>query len=353
MATSGTIGQTTFTTRQVVDHAFRRCRLVPQQITGESIQTAQDLLWMILSNLNQRGIALWAVAEQFIGLVENVPQTPLKVGTLDVFNINLRQLTRLTGTATATSGAASLAFDGDLATSTTQAFPGGNIALALTTASVVTMVGVCPNATATWGFTIQTSSNSGSSWTTRVTASEQAVSGQWLWYAIQGATDETTNVRIVANGTTTLSVKEFVVGNNTQDITISKIDRDSYATLPNKQFVGRPVQCWYDRQRDAQYLWMWPAPAQDYTITYCVQVYAQRQLQDVGALTQTLDIPQRWYLPIVADLARNLAMEIKEVDPQLVPTLEASADRLLNAAWNGESDGATARLLPNIGVYNA
>ena len=35
MAYSGTVSETTFNALKVVDHAFRRCRLPAQAITGE------------------------------------------------------------------------------------------------------------------------------------------------------------------------------------------------------------------------------------------------------------------------------------------------------------------------------
>ncbi len=46
MATSGTVSTTNFTTRQVIDHAFRRCRLGAQQITSEMIDVANDQLYI-------------------------------------------------------------------------------------------------------------------------------------------------------------------------------------------------------------------------------------------------------------------------------------------------------------------
>ena len=64
-------------------------------------------------------------------------------------------------------------------------------------------------------------------------------------------------------------------------------------------------------------------------------------------------LPDRWYLPVIADLARNCAREIKECDPSIWPDLDKEADRLLTEGWNGETSGGPARFLPNISGYTA
>lgn len=352
MATSGTVGQTIFTTRQVIDHAMRRCKLAAQQITAEHLAIARDVLWLQLSTLNSRGIALWAVAAQLQGLVDSVAQVALSTGTLDVLDANLRTITRLTGTASASTGTAANAFDSSLSTTCTNSVAAGYIQLLLATAAALTTCGICPNVSGTWAFTIQTSDD-GVTWTTRVTqAATAVVAGTWLWYDVPGVSS-TTYMRIVGGATTTLDVRELVFGNAPSDIPLAPIDRNTYAALPNKSSTGRPTMYWLDRQRNIPQLTVWPTPSSAYVMTSLVALYTQRQIQDVGTLAQELEIPQRWYMAIVCELAKHLSLEIKEVDASLVPVLTAIADLEMTKAWDGESDRSPVRLLPNIRAYTA
>jgi hypothetical protein len=70
-------------------------------------------------------------------------------------------------------------------------------------------------------------------------------------------------------------------GQNQQDLTITRISVSTYATIPNKNATGRPIQVWVDRQSGATYpaggrpqgtdpitgidnpkIYVWPAPDQ-------------------------------------------------------------------------------------------
>jgi hypothetical protein len=84
VAVSGTVSQTTFNTRKVIDHAFRRCRLPPQGVSSEMIATANEALYLILSNLANRGIQLWCIQKDILPLYEAVSEIPLPVGTVDI-----------------------------------------------------------------------------------------------------------------------------------------------------------------------------------------------------------------------------------------------------------------------------
>jgi hypothetical protein len=85
--------------------------------------------------------------------------------------------------------------------------------------------------------------------------------------------------------------------------------------------------------------------------TYQIVLWRQRYIMDVGTMTQEVEIPQRWYEAIVALLATRLALEVLEVDPQLVPTLNALADKALMIAQMEERDNSPMMIQPNIGPY--
>jgi len=90
MAYSNTVSQTVFNTRRVIENAARRCKLPAQSLTPEHVDIANDQLFMLLSDLSNRGIQLWCIDKQIYPLYNGVGDVTLVTGTLDVLNSNLR-----------------------------------------------------------------------------------------------------------------------------------------------------------------------------------------------------------------------------------------------------------------------
>lgn len=350
MATSGTVGTTTISCAQILDHAFRRCKLVPQLVTNEHIDTAKRILWLNLTMLANRGITLWVIDTQLIGLTYGQHDIVMPAGGIALLNSNLRNIQRISGSAFSSAGGSSgNAYDQDLTTPCTQTSPNGYIQITFDAQpSALTQVGILPAASGTWNFSLQWSD--GFTWTTITTVTTAVTAGQWLWYDVDGV-PAAEAMRIQASGGTTLNVYEVMCGNTPSDIPMSPMDRDTWTQLPNKSFTGRPVQYYWDRRINAPIMHIWPAPGSGYQLTYLLVNYVQRQLQDVGTLSQNIELPDRWYLPMIADLARNLAREIKEVDPSILPDLDQEATRLVAQGWDNETSGGTARFIPNISGY--
>ena len=120
--------------------------------------------------------------------------------------------------------------------------------------------------------------------------------------------------------------------------------------MPNKYFLGRPLQFWFDRQINQPVMHLWPAP-NEAAETQQIIVWRHRYIQDVGTMTQELDIPQRWFDAIVALLASKLAEETPEVDAQLMPILEVKAEKALAQAENEERDNSPIYWAPLISPY--
>lgn len=351
MAVSGTTSQTVFSTQQVIDHAFRRCKLVPQQITPEYIDAALDLLYLILSTLCSKGIALWRIEKIILPLYTAVQSVPCPVGTVDMLNANLRNLQRATGTASASEGDADFAFDSDLETACTQTTPGGYIQEEFESATAISNYGILPNATGSWDITIQVSEDGVTYRTVYANTAFAAVAGEWQWFDLEGQIP-VNFIKLQAGMTTTLDVTEFFTGNMPNEIPLYKMNRDDYSNLSNKFFGGRPTQFWYNKQRTQPIMELWPSPQEQYTF-YQIVAYVQKYIQDVGTMTQELDIPQRWYLAIVCELARQLGLEIKEVPGEMMPFLREEAESQLAIAWAGETDSSPAAFRPNLKPYTA
>jgi hypothetical protein len=100
------------------------------------------------------------------------------------------------------------------------------------------------------------------------------------------------------------------------DININRISVDTYATIPNKNAQGRPIQVWIERRSGATEpsgvasprVTVWPVPDQSnyYTFVY----WRLRRIQDAGSGVTTQDIPFRFLPAMVAGLAFHLSMKI-------------------------------------------
>lgn len=350
MATSGTIGQTTFNTRKVIDNAYRGCKLPAQTVTGEMISIAKEQLYMLLSALANAGAPLWCIEKYILPLYQGVHSVPVPVGTVDVLNANLRTLQRLTGTETSSEGTASLAFDGDVDTATNQITAAGWIQTQLDGDTLVTTVGILPDATATWDFSLQWSDD-GLTWTTFYTdTAYAAIDMEWLWLDFQGLAAHT-YWRLKANNTTVLNVRELYWANTPQDIMLARINKDDYWNMPNKDFQGRPTEYWFNQKAQEQSIMeVWPAPneaAQFQQLT----LLTHRHIMDVGALTETLEIPDRWFEAVVWQLAARLAAITPEVTEPATARAEKNAAEFLRLAWMDQRDNSPMQIMPNISPY--
>jgi hypothetical protein len=176
------------------------------------------------------------------------------------------------------------------------------------------------------------------------------VDGTWLWYDIDpGVTVQYYRMR--ETGGKTLAVREFYVGNNSTEIMMSRLNRDDYTNLPNKNFTSnQPFQFWFDRTIPQPKMYLWPTPSDPFVQ---ITVWCSRQIQDVGALQDSLEIPQRWYEAIVFMLSHRMALELPQVDPTRIAYLEKMADKYLYEAEQEERDNSPIYLAPNISVYTS
>lgn len=351
MTTSGTISETVFRTNRVIDRAFGRCKIPQQKITAELIQTAKDNLYLMLSNLSMKGVQLWCIEKLIIGTYENKAMLTLPDGTYDLIGEpNYRTTSRLEGTNTSSAGGTvANAFDDDFDTACTQTSTNGNISTEFDEDTLVTTVGILPNTSATWSLVFERSDD-GVTWTTAYTVGAQAyVNSEWSWFDIDGNLEATYfRVRETAGGT--LNVREIYWGNTPQEIEMGRLNKDSYTTLPNKTFSGKPVQFWFDQQRDNPVLHMWPVTALTNRYDQII-VWRQRYIQDVGTLTETLDVPQKWFEPIIAGLAARIAAESAEVPDQREAMLKMEAASALAEVQGAERDNSPFTITPMIGGY--
>ena len=350
MATSGTVGQTVINVQKFIDHGARRCGKLAEELTSEQVMSARESLFFLLSNLANRGIQYWAIDKIVIGLKPDQYIYTLPDGSIDVLNALYRQLERPSGGYTASSGIAALAFDNDTATIDTQVSPNGNIAVNYGTDNPIYAgsIGILPGVSGSFHILLETSTD-GVTWNLLHDCGvETWVDNTWLWYDIDpGASTQFYRMR--ETGGNTLAVREFYVGNNSREVMMARLNRDDYTNLPNKNFTAnQPYQFWFDRTIPKPSIYLWPTPS---TAFVQMTVWYSRQIQDVGSLTDTLEIPQRWYLAVQSMLAHQMSMELPGVDMQRIAYLEKQADSYLYQAEQEERDKSPIYWAPNISVY--
>lgn len=351
MATSGTVSATVVDTRQVIDHALRRCRIPTPTITPEMQEIARQNLFLLLSSLANQGLPLWTIEKEIYALKTGMTTITCPTGTIDLLNFNLRNLQRLEGTyATSAGGTAAYAFDDDYDTSCTQTSTNGYISIELDSETQVSSFGILPNGDLTTALSFDQSAD-GTTWTTVDTYTSTTYADEtWYWFDLD-PTPFNVWFRIRATGGGTLNLREFYVGNSPNEVPLYRMNRDDFWNQNNKAMVGQPLQFWFDRQRDQPVMWLWPA-VQDSYREYQFVVNRTRYIQDVGTLRQTLDIPQRWYEAVIWMLAWRCALEIPEVDKAVVPMLKAMNDEQEAKVRSEERDNAPIRWIPDLTAYS-
>jgi hypothetical protein len=353
MAYSGTVGTTVINVQTLIDHGARRCGKLAEELTSEQLLSSRQSLFFLLSHLANLGINYWAINKKVIGLTADKYTYEMPLGCVDVLNVLYRSLNRPTGAyATSAGGTVANAFDNDVDTICTQTSANGNISINYGSSNSVYVgsIGFLPATTGTLSIIYEYSTD-GTTWSTLVDLGSVAVvNNEWIWTDIT-AGETVQYYRCRAYNGTTLSVRELYFGNNSREIQMSRLNRDDYTNLPNKNFTAnQPFQFWFDRTIPQPEVYLWPTPSDPFIQ---MTVWYQRQIMDVGALTDELEVPQRWYEATVFMLAHRMSLELPQVAMDRIGYLEKMADKYLFEAEQEERDKSPIYLAPNISPYTA
>lgn len=359
--TSGTVGVQNLDLTSLITIATRRCGRLPGSLNAEDMQTAQNAAFLCLSSLVNQGIPLWTIEKIVMGININQYLLPLPPATIDVRNVLYRYNVLPSGGTPFSSagGNASNAFNGIGTSACTQTAPNGYISYNFGQQIQIPFVGFLNNQTEALS-TVWEYSNDNINWTQMAVGSnaggqfgtfgsQSYNANQWYWQDI-AQPPMAQYFRLRETGGGTLNVLQVVFGQPAREVTISRSNADDYQNLPYKNQVGgngRPLQFWFDRQIQPQ-MWLWPSSG--YLFNSLV-MYARRQIQDVGSLTDTLEFPTRWLDAIISDLAVRLAYELQGIQAQRIPMLENRLAMAMKLAWSEERDDSPVMYQPNISVY--
>lgn len=128
------------------------------------------------------------------------------------------------------------------------------------------------------------------------------------------------------------------------DRVVSPISRTEYASIPQKLQSGPPTSFFLNRQITPT-VSIWPVPPDN---TYTLAYWRMRQLQDVSASAQGVDIPYRWYEAICAGLAAKLAVKFA---PDRIGMLMPMAQQAWLDAASEDRQRTPTRIRPNMTGY--
>ena len=148
-------------------------------------------------------------------------------------------------------------------------------------------------------------------------------------------------------GADTIDILSAVIrtgsGTNQSDTQISRISRDVYLNIPNKNTQARPNQWYVDRQVIPK-IRLYPTPDTTYTLVYD----RLTRIDDADTFVNTADVPFRFYPCLSAGLAYYIALKRA---PDRVPLLKQLYEEEFNRAAFEDVDRANLSLTPRRDFY--
>ena len=141
-----------------------------------------------------------------------------------------------------------------------------------------------------------------------------------------------------------IDILSVVVQRDGTDYALSRLSREEYLNIPNKDTTGRPNQFFLDRQVTPSFK-LWPAPDNNTDIVY---YNALTRMDDADTYINTLDMPFRFYPCLAAGLAYYISVKRA---PQRVQLLKAMYEEEFERAMTEDRDRASFNVVPQYQYY--
>ena len=282
-----------------VEEAFERCGLEVR--TGYDLQSARRSLNILFADWANRGLNRWTMTQESITLASGIAEYPLGTLTMTVAasgNFSVGE-TITGGTSSATASITSK----PSATSMAITIPSG------TFSSGETLTGGTSSATTT-------------------------LSSAVSFEDVQSSIDVLSAVIRQNSGTS-----------NQADTSISRISRDTFINISNKRSTSTPSQYYVDRQITPK-IKLWPTPNSSALLLVFDRM---RRIEDVDTMTNTADVPFRFYPCLTAGLAYYLSMKRA---PALTKMMKAVYEEEFERAAAEDRDRTSLSLTPSSTYYN-
>lgn len=278
MATSGVTGYDR-TGAQLAEHAARLIRIIGRDEVldttagGQEDQILESLNLMIKTHQVRMG--LWRYKEAKMFLVDGVSEYALPPAAATNYACDVTELSETTLDADEASGQTVLSVT---LTSAGAGFANSDIILVVQDdgtihASTISSFSADDTVTLAAGLTAAASSGN-------------------KVYAYTNAAPRPLKI---------LSARRLNAGN---EIQMRDMAREAYFNLSNKASTGTPVQYFYDPQRGAGKVYLWPTPS---SVSDVVNYTYLDELEIISAKTQTSDFPDEWMEYLIYGLAVRIA----------------------------------------------
>jgi hypothetical protein len=137
-----------------------------------------------------------------------------------------------------------------------------------------------------------------------------------------------------------IDILSAVIRRSSQDISIQRMSRDDYLSIPNKTTTGRPVQFYVDRLI-TPVIKIWPAPENSTD-----QLIYDRlvRIDDADTSVNTIEVPFRFYPCLVAGLAYYISLKRA---PDRIQILKTLYEEEFERAASEDRDRASLSIVPS------
>ncbi len=167
------------------------------------------------------------------------------------------------------------------------------------------------------------------------------------WTIAQTTTSVSSGTASYTLGADTIDVLGVVLrtgsGTTQNDQILSRISRDAFLNIPNKNTQAKPSQFYVDRQVTPT-IKLWPTPDASYSIVYD----RLTRMDDADSFTNTMEVPFRFYPCLSAGLAYYIALK---KSPERVPLLKTVYEEEFKRAADEDRDRASLKLTPSRDYY--
>ena len=125
------------------------------------------------------------------------------------------------------------------------------------------------------------------------------------------------------------------------DYQISRVDRNEYFNIPNKETKARPTQFYLERSVTPK-VYLWPSPENSTDIFLS---YRWQRIQDATASVNDIDVPSRFIPCLTMGLAFYLAVK---KNPDKVAMLQPLYEQSLVSALRFDEDRTSVHLIPKV-----
>jgi hypothetical protein len=353
MAYSGTTGNTTINVDQLISYAFREAGKTAEEMTPEYVDAAKQALFYNLQNLSNLGVNLWLLENQLYGALTAQQQLYLPKTVIDVREANWVYIINSSASeylpiANPDSPAV---FGQDIDIVSTSTIGTNWFGLQYQASQPVFYVGfngyAAGGGTTTYNFAYEVSDD-GITWKTIQQFPATTLSDkEWAYFNIS-TTPAYLYYRLRETVATTFSIRQMVFSTSQQVIPLARLNRNDYWNLPNKQFPSvRSLQYWFDRQIEPS-MYLWPVPNNDFQM---FQLIVEKQMEDVGSLTNQIYVPDRWINSVQKQLSHSMSLQLPGVDLNRITYLEAQAEKAFLQASQEDRDKSPIYFQPNISYY--